>query len=73
MSFRAGGMVFDRLRTERNGRWDHRSAPAVDDLNDLAAVYSLQVDRSNPEVRVSKLALDYVQGNAFLAISTAWA
>ncbi|HKI86610.1 MAG TPA: hypothetical protein VKA53_07680 [Thermoanaerobaculia bacterium] len=45
----------------------------MDDLNDLAAVYSLQVDRSNPEVRVSKLALDYVQGNAFLAISTAWA
>lgn len=35
------GWSFDRLRTERNGRWDHRSAPAVDDLDDLAAVYSL--------------------------------
>jgi hypothetical protein len=37
----------------------------VDDLNDLAAVYSLQVDRGDPEVRVSELALDHVQGNAF--------
>ena len=38
----------------------------MDDLNDLAAVYSLQVDRGNPEVRVSELALDHIQGNAFL-------
>jgi hypothetical protein len=34
----ASGMVLDRLWTERNGRRDHRR---VDDLNDLAAVYSL--------------------------------
>lgn len=37
----------------------------MDDLADLAAVYSLQVDRGDPEVCVSELALDHVQGNAF--------
>jgi hypothetical protein len=37
----------------------------MDDLDDHAAVYSLQVDRGGPEVRVSELVLDHVQGNAF--------
>lgn len=37
----------------------------MDDLDDLAAVYSLQVDRGDPEVRASELALDHAQENAF--------
>jgi len=45
----------------------------VNDLYDLAAVYSLQVDRGNAEARVSELALDHVQGMPSRAISTAWA
>jgi hypothetical protein len=33
----------------------------MDDIDDLAAVDPLQVDRGDPEVRVAKLALDHIQ------------
>lgn len=39
---------------------------AVDGADDLAAVYALQVDAGDAEVRVSKLPLDYDERDAFV-------
>lgn len=36
----------------------------MDDIDDLAAVDPLQVDRGDPEVRVAELALDHIQRDA---------
>jgi len=33
----------------------------MNDVDDLAVVDSLQIDRGNPEVRVAELPLDHVQ------------
>src|SRR5688500_6772112 len=43
---------------------DHRSAPGVDGVNDLAAVDALQVDAGDAEVAVPELALDNDQRHA---------
>lgn len=34
--------------TDRNSRWDNRGTPSVDDVDGLAAVDSLKVDRRDP-------------------------
>jgi hypothetical protein len=44
---------------------DHRGSAGVDGVDDLGAVDALEVDRSDPEVRVPELALDDDQRDAF--------
>jgi hypothetical protein len=39
-------------------------APTMDDINDLATLDPLQIDRGDPEVRMAELALDHIQGHA---------
>jgi len=45
---------------------DHRCGPRVDRLNDLRGVDPLQIDRRDPEVGVSELALDHDQRYALV-------
>src|SRR3954453_15856467 len=53
------------LRAERYVDGDHRRPPGVDGVDDLRAVDALQVDRSDPEVRVPELTLDHDERDAF--------
>ena len=58
---------------QRDADGEHRRAPGVDSLDDLAAVDALDVGGGDVEVRVAELALDDDQRDAFAGISTAWA
>src|SRR5205807_6564892 len=45
---------------------DRRRRPSVDGADDLAAVYALQVDARDAEVRVSELPLDHDKRDTFV-------
>jgi hypothetical protein len=46
--------------------WDHRRAAGVDRVDDLGIVDALEVDRRDPEVAVTELALDEDQRNTLM-------
>lgn len=52
------------LASQRRAGRDHRRAACADRLDDLAAIDPLQVDRGDPEVGMSQLALDDVERDA---------
>src|SRR5215216_8134335 len=54
------------LETQSGGGGHHRAAAAVDGGDDLLSVDALQVDGGGAEVGVAELALDDVQGHAFV-------
>ena len=47
-------------------RWDHRWPAVVDGVDDLAGIDSLEVNRRDPEVRMSELPLDDRQRDPFV-------
>jgi len=47
-------------------RRDHRWPAVVDRVDDLACIYTLEVDRRDPEVRMPELPLDNRQRDPFV-------
>jgi hypothetical protein len=76
MRWRGGGPAGDapitgradraRLRSQAGACRDHGRLAVVDRLHDLSGVDSLEVDRGDPEVRVSELPLDDRQRDPFV-------
>ena len=56
---------FLRQRAQSGARGDHRRSAGVDGIDDLAAIDALQVDRRDPQVSVTELALDDDQRDFF--------
>jgi hypothetical protein len=50
---------------ESGAGWEYWSGAVAGGIDDFAAIDALEVDRGDPEVGVSELALDDVERNAF--------
>jgi hypothetical protein len=54
------------LRPQAGARWDHRRPAVVNDVDDLARIDSLGIDRRDPEVRMPELPLNDRQRDPFV-------